>query len=41
MGVTKLKQYLPPKIQFKKNGEPSAVMLKWVERHGGQVSLRP
>jgi hypothetical protein len=24
MGVTKLKQYLPPKIQFKKNGEPSA-----------------
>lgn len=35
MGVTKLKQYLPPKIQFKKNGEPSAVMQKWVEKHGG------
>jgi hypothetical protein len=39
MGVTKLKQYLPPKIQFKKNGEPSAVLEKWAERHGG-TSLR-
>lgn len=37
MGVTKLKQFLPPKIQFKKNGEPSAVMLKWAEKHGGAV----
>lgn len=37
LGVTKLKQYLPPKIQFKKNGEPSAVMLKWAEKHGGAV----
>lgn len=37
LGVTKIKQYLPPKIQFKKNGEPSAVLIKWVERHGGKV----
>lgn len=37
LGVTKMKQYLPPKIQFKKNGEPSAVMLKWAEKHGGEV----
>lgn len=37
MGVTKLKQYLPPKIQFKKNGEPSAIMQKWVEKHGGTL----
>lgn len=36
MGVTKLKQFLPPKIQFKKNGEISAVMQKWVEKHGGE-----
>lgn len=36
MGVTKLKAFLPPKIQFKKNGELSAVMLKWMERHEGR-----
>jgi DNA polymerase I-like protein with 3'-5' exonuclease and polymerase domains len=36
LGVTKLKQYLPPKIQFKKNGEISAVMEKWVAKHGGE-----
>jgi hypothetical protein len=37
MGVTKLKQYLPPKIQFKKNGEPSAVLEKWIEKHGSKI----
>ena len=36
LGVTKLKQYLPPKIQFKKNGELSSLMLKWMERHEGR-----
>lgn len=38
MGVTKLKQYLPPKIQFKKNGDTSAVMEKWVEKHNGSFA---
>lgn len=38
MGVTKLKAYLPPKIQFKKNGDVSAVMEKWVEKHGGTLA---
>lgn len=37
MGKTKVKEFLPPKIQFKKNGEVSAVMLKWVEKHGGWI----
>jgi hypothetical protein len=37
MGLTKLKGYIPPKIQFKKNGEPSAVVLKWIERHEGSI----
>lgn len=38
LGLTKLKQYMPPKIQFKKNGEISAVMEKWVAKHGGVFS---
>jgi hypothetical protein len=37
MGVTKLKAFLPPKIQFKKNGDISAVMEKWVAKHGGVI----
>ena len=37
MGKTKLKEYLPPKIQFKKNGDVSAVMEKWVAKHGGKL----
>jgi len=37
MGVTKLKAYLPPKIQFLKNGNPSAHMTKFVEKHGGRL----
>lgn len=36
MGKTALKAYLPPKIQFKKNGEISAVMFKWMEKHNGR-----
>lgn len=37
MGITKLKAYLPPKIQFKKDTTVSAVMQKWVEKHGGEL----
>jgi hypothetical protein len=29
--------YIPPKIQFKKNGEPSALLQKWVAKHGGEL----
>lgn len=35
-----LKQYVPPKIQFKKCGSVSAVMQKWVEKHGGKLEGR-
>lgn len=35
-----LKQYIPPKIQFKKCGSVSAVMQKWVEKHGGKLAGR-
>ena len=35
-----LKQYIPPKIQFKKCGSVSAVMQKWVEKHGGSIKER-
>lgn len=37
LGATKIKEYVPPKIQFKRSGEVSAVMLKWVEKHGGKL----
>lgn len=33
---TNAKKFVPPKIQFKKNGEVSANMLKFVEKHGGE-----
>lgn len=32
------KEYIPPKIQFKKNGELSASIVKWVEKHGGRFN---
>jgi len=38
MGTTKLKNYMPPKIQFKKNGDPSVVLLKWIEKHDGTLT---
>lgn len=41
LGSTKLKNFLPPKIQFKKNGEVSAVMDKWIARHSGIVDMNP
>lgn len=37
MGVTKLKQYMPPKEQFLKNGKPNSFIQKWAEKHGGSV----
>lgn len=38
MGVTKLKDYQPPKIQFKKNGDLSANIQKWVAKHEGTLT---
>lgn len=38
MGVTKLKQYIPPANQFKKNLEPHAHIIKFIEKHGGTLS---
>lgn len=37
LGITKAKAFLPPKVQFKKNGEVSKVMETWVERQGGKI----
>jgi len=37
MGKTSAKAYIPPKIQLKKNGEPSAAILKFAEKHGAEV----
>lgn len=37
MCVTKLKQYIPPKEQFLKNGKPNSFIQKWAEKHGGSV----
>lgn len=31
------KEYIPPKIQFKRDGSLSAVMLKWIEKHNGKL----
>lgn len=37
IGKTAAKEYIPCKIQFKKNGEPSANILKWIKKHGGEL----
>lgn len=37
LGKTALKEFYPPKIQFKKDGTVSAVMQKWVAKHGGTI----
>lgn len=34
---TAAKEYIPPKIQFKKDGSLSANIQKWVEKHGGRL----
>jgi hypothetical protein len=38
MGITKAKAYCPPKIQFKKNGEMSSHMQKFIEKHNGKFN---
>lgn len=40
MGKTKLKEYIPGKEQFKKNGEPNSNIIKWCAKHGGEVERR-
>lgn len=40
MGLTKQKEYLPSKNQFKLSGEPSANIIKWCAKHGGTVEQR-
>jgi len=37
MGITKMKAYFPPKVQFLKNGEPSKVIHNWVLKHAGKI----
>ena len=37
MNKGKLKEYTPPKLQFKKDGTPSAAILKFAEKHGAKV----
>jgi hypothetical protein len=41
MGLTKLKQYIPPAGQFKKNLEPHAHIRNFVEKHGGTITETP
>jgi hypothetical protein len=38
MGITKLKEFKPPKKQFKKDGSLSQHMLNFIEKHGGCAS---
>lgn len=35
-----LKAFIPPKLQFKKNGEPTSNILKFAEKHGGEIIKR-
>lgn len=35
-----LKAFIPPKLQFKKNGEPSSNIVKFAEKHGGTLEKR-
>lgn len=37
MGKTKLKEYIPCKNQFLKNGKPNSNIEKWVAKHGGTI----
>lgn len=39
MGITKLKAFMPPKVQFKKNGDVSANLEKWIARHDGEIRV--
>ena len=40
LGKTKLKEFTPPTVQFKKDGTHSANIQKWVEKHGGMLEKR-
>lgn len=40
IGKTAAKEFIPPKIQFKKDGNVSAVMEKWAAKHGGFIEQR-
>lgn len=37
LGKTAVKEYVPCKNQFKKDGSLSANIIKWVEKHGGKI----
>lgn len=37
LGKTALKDFIPCKNQFKKDGSLSANIIKWVEKHGGKI----
>lgn len=37
VGKTAAKEFIPPKIQFKKDGSLSANIQKWIEKHGGKL----
>lgn len=37
MGLTKLKQFIPPASQLKKNLEPTAHIRNFIEKHGGSL----
>ena len=37
MGITKLKQFIPPATQLKKNLEPHAHIKNFIEKHGGRL----
>lgn len=39
LGKTAEKEYIPCKVQFKKNGEPSANIQKWIEKHAGTLEF--
>jgi len=36
---TEAKNYIPPKIQFKKDGTASAMLFKFAEKHGGRLEV--
>lgn len=40
MGITKMKAYYPPKIQFLKNGKPSKAIENWTMKHAGKLYER-
>lgn len=40
LGKTKLKEFTPPSVQFKKNGETSANIEKWIAKHEGSLEKR-